>query len=62
MDYDASAMTLANGWHHVAMVIPVGADSTADAIVYLDGVSLSKTFTANDDDALTLRCLIHLMP
>lgn len=53
VEFDASAMTLASGWHHVALVVPDTASTVGDVLIYMDGVSLTEL--QNDTDALNVQ-------
>jgi hypothetical protein len=46
--FDAAAMTINSGWHHVAAVVPIGAITVGDVIFYMDGAPLTVVTPDND--------------
>lgn len=52
VEWDASAVTNGSGWHHLAMVVPDGATTVGNFLVYIDGVLATKL--VNDTDALNV--------
>jgi hypothetical protein len=57
VEFDASAMTLENGWHHVAAVVPDGLNpltaTVSDVVFYLNGTEM--TTLVDDNDTLDVR-------
>ena len=52
--FPAPSVTVDSGWHHVAMVVPDGATTTDDVLLYLDGEAVAGNRVGGENRTLNV--------